>query len=574
MSGTTTHRILVVDDSDAIHRDFAKILATPAAATDLATAATALFGGSVRPPQVPTYDLEFASQGEEALALVRRAKREGRPFSLAFVDMRMPPGWDGMRTIQELWRELDGLHTVICTAYSDIALADVSARLGRPDRLLVLKKPFDAVEVQQLAASLCEKSRLATELQRQLLELQRARAAAETASEAKSAFLANMSHEIRTPLTAMLGYAGILREEALPRAEQLEHLDTICSSGEHLVRVLSDILDMAKIEADRVEFERVPFSPVQSLRQARNVLRGAAANKGLRSDLVLSGDFPDRLLGDPTRLHQILLNLIGNAIKFTSTGHVSMRAHIQKSDPLLVDLHIDVEDSGIGIPAERLPELFSSFTQADVSMTRRFGGSGLGLAIARRLARGMGGDIKVRSDEGRGSCFSVSVALTVPEDAKWSDPAVETVTPIAKVAATPGPAQAATFAGRVLVVDDSPDNRRLVTHHLKRAGATVTVAGDGSEALRLVHDAAAAGTPFDLVVTDVQMPELDGCSFTRILRSERNRVPIVALTANTQSEDRQAVFDAGCDSCLTKPLDRRELLETCARLLHSPRQGG
>lgn len=552
-------RILIVDDNEATHRNFAKILGEESTDPGLGNA----------PPAAPRprYAIDFASQGEQALELVRGAIAEGRPHLLAFVAMHMPPGWDGLRTIEELWREHPTLQTVVCTASLDHSLSRATQRLGSPERLLVLQKPFDAVEVEQLARSLCARAQLETAVQEHVEELRRARAAAEAADRAKSTFLSNISHEIRTPLTPILGFAAMMAEEELPRAQQVEYLNTICGSGNYLLRLLSAVLDLAKLEADSLEFELLPFSPAESLRQAMAMLRGQAITKGIGFELVLDGPLPPMVVSDATRLQQILLNLIGNAIKFTSRGQVVVRASSRPVQDRLVDLRVEVEDSGIGIPADKLDRLFSPFSQVDASTARRFGGTGLGLAIARRLARGMGGNIEVRSEEGRGSCFTIQMTLALPDGVAGN--------PLPAGAGTagrgPGTRPTVALPLRVLVADDAADSRKLMSRLLQRAGAGVTLACDGGEAMRHWHAAAATGNTFDLVITDLQMPVLDGCELTRELRRAGCTAPILACTASAQPTDHQAVVAAGCDAWITKPLDREQFLAACASLL--PKDG-
>ncbi|MEO6595580.1 MAG: response regulator [Planctomycetota bacterium] len=590
MTTAEIYRILVVDDHEVIHRDFVQMLGCGHPANDLAATSAALLGrdyrepppsatsdatarqdpaaavGAVAPlPPAQHYELDFATQGHAALEMVDAAECAGRPYALAFVDMRMPPGWDGLRTTEELWRRAEDLHIVLCTAHSDHTIAEKANHLGNVDRLLLLKKPFDALEIGQIAASLCEKWRLSREVRRQIADLEAARGEAELVAQAKGDFLANMSHEIRTPMTAILGYASVLREEDLPRDQQIEFLDTICRGGEYLLRILSDVLDLAKLDAERVEFEAAPFSCIEALRQSISIMRGSASEKGLRLELVCDGDFPSQVIGDVTRVQQILLNLLSNAVKFTAVGTVAVEAHAVRSNPQMVELEIAVKDTGIGIPADKLPKLFTMFTQADVSTTRRYGGTGLGLVIARRLARAMGGDIEANSEEGKGSCFCVRLVLPVVEDALWGRITPDRVD-LSRRPSNPK-TRHKTLTGHVLLAEDARDNQLLVARFLGKAGAQVTIASDGQEALELIEGAAAAGTPIDLLVTDMQMPRMDGPELVRLLRARGSTMPILALTANALPSDRQACMQAGCDDYLTKPVDRRALLVACARLM-------
>jgi signal transduction histidine kinase len=569
MSSSTAFRILVIDDDANIQRDFARVFAVRAPPpAELIAAQVALFGPSAVEADagLPSYELEFAHQGQQGLEQLRRAADAGRSFALAFVDMRMPPGWDGLRTIEELWKVEDDLQVVLCTAYSELSLAEVARRLGHPDRLLVLKKPFDPVEVEQLAAALTAKWKLAREQRQRTAELVEACASARQAAAAKGQFLANMSHEIRTPLTGILGFAQLLRREDLPRDQQLAFLESICRSGQHLLQVLSDVLDASRLESGRIRLERLEFSPLEVLRDARAALLGLAVEKELPLELDCQGDFPDLAEGDPTRLRQILLNLVGNAVKFTERGRVRVVARANPAaEQGWFELEVCVEDTGQGIPADQIERLFAPFTQGDDSMTRRFGGSGLGLSISRHLANAMGGGIEVESEVERGSRFTLTVRLQLPKTAKWGAVGAKST------AREPRPAVPSRtqqrLAARVLLVDDTRDNQLLVSLMLRRAGAVVEIARDGVEGLECWERAVRGSEPFDLIVTDMQMPRLDGYGLAHALRQAGCRAPILALTAHALPEDRQRCLAAGCDDYVTKPVAPEPLVAACGALL-------
>ncbi len=397
-------------------------------------------------------------------------------------------------------------------------------------------------------------------------ELVLARAAAESASRAKSEFLANMSHEIRTPLTAILGFSELLRDEdglAAAPATRLSYLDTVRDAGQHLMTVLNDILDLSKIEANRLTVETVDTPLIRLLGEVASLLRPHALAKGLALDAVLGSPLPDRVLSDPTRLRQILMNLLANAIKFTNAGEVTFRAHAATRDGSR-RLVIDVEDTGPGLSAEQSERLFSAFTQADGTVTRQHGGTGLGLVISRRLARLMGGDVTLaRTAPGRGTCFRVDLPL-VPADGACEVSSLATVRD-----GGPAPPAASEIAlrGRILLAEDGRVNQQLVSTILRRAGARVFVAENGKIALTMLDEAEQNGRPFDLLLTDMQMPEMDGYTLARTLRERGSTVPIIALTANSMLEDREKCLAAGCDDYGSKPIDRPALLATCARWL-------
>ncbi len=393
---------------------------------------------------------------------------------------------------------------------------------------------------------------------------------AEAANRAKSAFLANMSHEIRTPLTAILGFADLLRDDgeiAMPLAQRIQSIDTIKSAGQHLLTVINDILDLSKIEADRMTVERIDTPLIGVLHEVESLMRPRATGKGLTLRTNLATPVPAHIQSDPTRLRQILVNLVGNAVKFTEGGGVTLGVSATERNGQAT-LLIDVEDTGTGMTSEQAQRLFRAFGQADETTTRKFGGTGLGLTICRRLAVLMGGDVTLhRSDPGKGSCFRVElpmVAMPGSETAVTLDAVSTTRAPIA---AKP----AVTLRGRILLAEDGADNQRLIAFHLKKAGAEVAVADNGTIALEMIDQAEAKGTPFDLLLTDMQMPEMDGYTLASTLRARGSTLPIVALTAHAMAEDRSRCIEAGCDDYASKPIDKVALVETCSRWMSGAR---
>lgn len=397
--------------------------------------------------------------------------------------------------------------------------------------------------------------------------IQHQKDAAEAANEAKSQFLANMSHEIRTPLTAILGFA----ENLLEPLEDLERrwaAETILRNGEHLLHVINDILDLSKIEAGKLDVELLPVNPMPLIADVMSVLRGRAEAKHLPLRLSWLTPMPDRVFTDSTRLRQVLINLLGNAIKFTSEGYVELQVECVRDDAPCDDgqLRFHVLDTGIGLTTEQLGKLFQPFTQADGSTTRRFGGTGLGLSISRRLARMLGGDVNVSSELGQGSRFTVSVRTGSLVNVSWTDASsdeIELLTSRRESTTT----DEQRLSGRILLAEDSLDNQRLISLFLQRSGAEVTLVSNGEEAVKLAWHEFRHGKPFGVVLMDMQMPVLDGYEATRRLRSLGYLEPIIALTANAMRGDRQQCIDAGCDDYAVKPIQRAELLRTIARQL-------
>ncbi|CAK9039842.1 Autoinducer 2 sensor kinase/phosphatase LuxQ [Durusdinium trenchii] len=397
-------------------------------------------------------------------------------------------------------------------------------------------------------------------------ELQEARMRAEVANLSKTEFLANMSHEIRTPMTAILGYAELLDDPELPESERSSHLDTIKRNGEHLLNIINDILDVSKIESGRMGVEVIRTNPTELLQGVGRLMRVNADARSLAFSMKNSTPVPELVMTDPTRLRQILVNLIGNAIKFTREGEVSVSMNYEAQDSGGM-IRIDVHDTGIGMTEQQLGRVFTAFTQADASTTRRFGGTGLGLLISKRLAQMLHGDITVESSPGAGSTFSIAIAVDEVNGT--------TTVPAGPIELSersrPEPSQQvdddAPLAGTtVMLVEDGIDNLRLIAMHLARAGARVVAASDGLEALRsLTQNGGAEGPlrspmPVDVILTDMQMPRMDGYTVTQTLREMGCKVPIIALTAHTMEGDLERCFAAGCDAYMKKPTNRGELV--------------
>jgi signal transduction histidine kinase/ActR/RegA family two-component response regulator len=417
-------------------------------------------------------------------------------------------------------------------------------------------------------------------LERYALELERARNDAITAARMKGEFLANMSHEIRTPMTAILGFTEVLlTESATLSGEALEALQTIHRNGEHLCVVINDILDLSKIESGKLEVERLRCYPAQIVDDVVALMNPKAADRSLALAVRYEGAVPEGILSDPTRLKQVLLNLVGNAVKFTESGSVELRVRLLSSfddpDPRL---RFSVVDTGIGMTPEQLGRVFEAFSQADGSTTRRFGGTGLGLTISKRLASLLGGDLIAESEYGRGSAFHLDIATgpltgvaVLRSSARGATPAerasdARALARAAPPAAAPAPVRRQLNA-TVLVAEDGPDNQRLITKILGSAGLRVEIAANGRLACEKVLGALEAGAGYDIVLMDMQMPELDGYDATRLLRSQGYTGPIIALTAHAMVGQRERCIAAGCDEYVPKPIKRTELLDKIEALL-------
>ncbi len=393
--------------------------------------------------------------------------------------------------------------------------------------------------------------------------LEQAHYAAEQANRAKSEFLANMSHEIRTPMTAILGFSDLLLG-SLEGEENLSAASTIKRNGEYLLELINDILDLSKIEAGKLQVERIACSPAEVVAGVASLMRVRAKGKNLPLEIEYVGAIPETVRCDPIRLRQILINLLGNAFKFTETGSVRLVVRVVQGTIRPPCLQFDVIDTGIGMTQQQTSKLFQPFTQGESDTSRQFGGTGLGLAISKRLAEMLGGDITISSSPGKGSTFSLTVETGPLDDARMLHDPAEVIAGTRRGTKRSG-AVRTRLDCRILLAEDGPDNQRLISFLLKKAGAEVTVAENGRIAIDCVLAAQSEGRPFDVVLMDINMPVLDGYQATGELRAGGYEGSIIALTAHAMTSDRQKCLDAGCDDYLTKPVEREELLRAVHR---------
>jgi signal transduction histidine kinase len=398
-----------------------------------------------------------------------------------------------------------------------------------------------------------------TEAKQQEEMLRHAKEMAEEATKAKSEFLANMSHEIRTPMNSIIGFCDLLAEEELTD-RQVEYLSVVQEAGKNLLNVINDILDLSKVESGKFQVEILPCSLMKILKNTRSMMLPRARQKGIRFLVEQHSDLPDIIQSDPLRLQQCLMNLIGNAIKFTETGHVILRVSYEAAESGR-RLRFEVEDTGIGIPKEKQEAVFQPFIQADSSTTRQYGGTGLGLTITKVLVQLLDGSIELRSQVGKGSVFTI----TLPVEPFESGRPFSSYHVFDSVQSTPKPQRPASghFSGRVLVAEDNRSNQVLIKAILEKLGLQVVLTDNGQQAME-----AALQTPFDLILMDMQMPVMNGFEATRRLRRQSIRIPVIALTAHAMDEERSACFQAGCDDFISEPLRKDELVALLDKYLN------
>ena len=519
------------------------------------------------------FELSVATSGQEALRIL---ESDG-PFAVALSDYRMP-GMNGVEFLGEMSRRSPETVRIMFTQYGETDVVVAALHEGRVYRFLEKPCPIplleavlvDAVEQYRLIRvehlHIDELDRANQDLRDANLRLTQAQAEAIAANRAKNALLACISHEVRTPIAAIRGFADLVLDATTTLEEKHEAASTLHRNADYLLQLINDLMDLSRIEEGKFQVERRPCCPVRIVADVASLLRVRATSKGLDLDVEYVPPIPESIVTDPLRLRQTLINLVGNAIKFTTRGSVRIQAKVIAPESPTPSMAFEVIDTGVGIGADQLSQLFRPYHQIDASTRHDSGGSGLGLAISKHLAEMLGGNITVDSVPEQGSTFCLTVDtgpltgvtwLSSPSDALWSAAPFEEFSEY----------RVESLECRILLVDDAPDNQRLLAHILRQAGAEVEIAENGQIAVERALERAAGDRPFDIILMDVQMPVMNGYEATQTLRLRGYREPIIALSAQDSPEYASRCAAAGCDDVLAKPIRKGRLVGAVRRQL-------
>jgi len=506
------------------------------------------------------FNIKLFDNGIELLEYFKESHKKGHRIPLCIIDMRMPV-MDGFTLAQKLRNTDEDVVIIIVTAYSDISIKKLKESLK--ENIYYVKKPFHKEELCLLADSLIKgwkKNRKLEELNKELEEAiehaNRLASESEIASMAKSKFLANMTHELRTPLNGVIGSIKLLNDTALSE-EQEKFLDIAHSSANTLLAIVNNILDLSKIEAGKLEIETTNFNLIDIIKEIINIMNIKVQEKNLILNYHIENNIPLLLKGDSSKLRQILINLIGNAVKFTNSGEINLNVSREEIYNDNIKLRFSIKDTGIGIAQEKSHLLFQSFSQIDSSIGREYGGTGLGLAICKNLVEMMDGEINVITEEGKGSTF-------------WFTAMFE----LQKTSEEPGEDIYENFLNenfkeskcKILVAEDNKSNQFIMLHMLEKYGYSAHIASNGDEVIKALEE-----KPYDIILMDIQMPHLNGLDTTKIIRDkEKNtgkHIPIIAVTAHGMKEDRKKCLEAGMDQYITKPVNPEELNKVIAIIL-------
>ncbi len=565
-------RILIVDDNESIHDDFKKILLITKNSNVINEMEQLLFEEKPVNKRISyDYIIDDAYQGQEAIEMVTKSFDEGFPYSLIYMDVRMPPGIDGVQAMDKIWQKHPNIEIVICSAYSDYSWDDILEKFGETDKLLFIKKPFNIIVVKQLTLSLITKWDIAkknreymqhlekeveartVELKHLLREMTLLKEKAEDADKMKSAFLANMSHEIRSPMNAILGFSELLEDPELDEETKQQYLQYINLSGKSLLNLINDIIFVAKIEAGILEIQPLAFQLNTLLQEIYSIYlvdkqTQTKDNLKLEMHLGIQDEDPE-IITDPERLKQIFINLLSNAFKFTTQGYIRFGYDVSPENWLT----FFVEDTGIGIPQNKQDLIFERFGQAENSLLSKSKGTGLGLTISKNLTELMGGKMWINSAAGKGSTFYFTIPF-VKADKNISSPVKE------KAAKT----YDSNFSNKtILIVEDEDLNTIFLKQVLVPLHANLEWAVNGADAVEKFRK----NNKIDLILMDIKMKVMDGMEAAKQIKAINPNIPIIAQTAFAMADEEQYCRTHGFDDYIKKPISITELKEKISRWL-------
>jgi len=557
--------ILVVDDNREIHEDFKSILieneVQQKSDAELDDLLSDIFATSKHQNSNLDIVIDSAYQGEEALQKVIQSEAKNKPYDLIFMDVRMPPGWDGIETIHHIWEQFPHIEIVICTAYSDFSWHEVQEALGISHRLLILKKPFDSMEVKQLVLSLTMKSTYYKKYENHIEELERvvkqrtaglkeAKINAELANKAKSTFLSNMSHELRTPLNGVLGYAELLSRDNLV-AEQVFKIDTIQRCGNHLLELINNILDLSKIESGQVDKKLTTFNLNEVISDVAQMLQPKLQRKQLYLKIKNNENITSLVISDEKKIRQILINLISNAIDFTKKGGITLNIELLMQDTIEQQIKFSVLDTGQGISKQDIDHIFHPFKQAESNTTGS--GTGLGLAISKSFIELLGGKLEVISQLDNGSCFFFTLNMPIDGEVEEVKEFPQLATKVIGIKEDKHP--------KILVVSGLDITLGVLAGILKKVGFDVIQATNAEQALEKL-----AQIEIDLVISDVKMQPVSGLILLQKIK-QQIKLPVIMSSASVLGKDEQDYLVAGADGFIAKPIEWEKFFVLITRLL-------
>ncbi len=582
-------RIIIIDDNVAIHEDYKAVLCFHAeneADDEMIDLEDQLFSDdNMSSDNKETYcaldyEVESAYQGKVGAEMIKKARDEGNPYSVAFVDMRMPPGWNGLETIKHFWQDDPDIQVIICTAYSDHSLEEIASQIKNPNGFLMLKKPFDKIEVAQLANSLSSKWDLnkqvqaALELNKKIItQLQQKTDDLEKADRYKSEFLTNMSHELRTPLHGILSLAQDLSSniEGNLNDDDLESLKFIKESGDRLLSVINDILDLSKLKAGRSLIAVNEFTPSEFMENLNFQYVNACEEKSLELQVTKEDNLPDILVSDRQMLRQGARILILNAIKFTDSG--SIKVSLSKADstfaihaPCEINkdglLALSITDTGPGIPKEKSSDIFKSFQQADGSYSRKHEGAGLGLAIAKELSKVLEGDLSLVSEESKGTTFTLYFKEKLAKIPEETDTLPESSPEEPENITTPDEALA---DKTILYFDDNMKDLFSISNFLSANKTNVLKAPNEAKIIELL----AINKNVDLIILATGVDELNLLLASETIKAELEKIPSIALIKETDEVNDELMGTRGINTCIKKPITQDSLISDIKKVLSS-----